>query len=225
MYEHLYRKRGWTWLQIVVAVFAVAIVISALVPTYNSVSAKSIHAVTVGNCKQLIVALRIYAEENNGKYVDAHASEPSTSNAAFHGLFTARILDDERIFGAKASPFVPDNIIGDAPDFPKALEPGENHWAMTKGVKDSSNPLTPLVFENPASPGWPPSWNAEAAGKQVKGRAWRGGKIVVGFSDSNVRAIQLEPAKGASALPAREADGKNVFTRAGDRMEMLDIEE
>ena len=223
--EENYRKRRWGWPQIAVVVFVVVALIGALVPTFNSVARKSNQAVTAGNCKQIIMALRLYAEEHGGTYPDTDSSEPPTSNDAFHVLFTERILDDERVFGAKLSPFVPNNIIGDAPDFPKALEPGENHWAMTKGVKESGNPLAPLVFENPVSPSWPPNWNADAIGKQVKGRTWRGGRIIVGFNDSSVRVIQLESAKGSDVLPAREADGKDVFTRAGDPMDMLDIRE
>lgn len=94
---------------------------------------------------------------------------------------------------------------------------------MTKAITTKSPPLTPLVFENPVASGWPPMWNADAAGKNEKGRTWKGGKIIVCFNDTSAQVIKLESDKGKEVLPAREADGKDVFTRAGDPMEMLDI--
>lgn len=184
---------------------------------------KANQTATLGNCRQIVAALRIYAEDHDGEYPDANASSPSTSNDAFRFLISERVLDDERIFGAKSTKYIPDNNIGEPPEYKEALEAGENHWAMTKGVTTKSPPKTPLVFENPVAAGWPPMWNADAAGKKEKGRAWRGGKIVVGFNDGSVEVMQLESARGSIVGLKPDADGKNVFTRAGDRMEMLDI--
>lgn len=227
MYEELYRKRRWTLPQIVIVVFVIAILASALVPTFNKVAPKANQAAAAGNCRQIITALRLYADDHNGKYPDAHGAERQTSNQVFRFLFREGYLEDGRaegIFGAKVSPFVPDNIVGDAPNYPKALEAGENHWAMTKGLKDTSNPLTPLVFENPAHADWPPTWNADSAGKKERGRTWPGGRIVVGFNDTSVQVIKLESAKGASLGVAKGADGRDIFTRAAESMEILDVE-
>lgn len=201
----------------------VAVLLSALVPTFNSVAPKANQTVTAGNCRRIITALRLYAQDHKGKYPDADASEPMTSNDAFRVLFREGYVDDERCFGANVSRFVPDNVIGSKPSFPKALEAGENHWAMTKGLTHSSNALTPLVMENPALLGWPPRWNVDAAGKKERGRAWGGGRIIVGFKDSSVQPIKLDATKGSNVGPYTDADGKDVFTRAGDALEILDI--
>ena len=133
------------------------------------------------------------------------------------------ILQDERIFGAKSSKFVPDNNVGEAPQFAQALEAGENHWAMTAGVTKDSGELTPVVFENPAVASWPPLWNADAASKAAKGRTWRKAKIIVSFHDSSVQAIQLNPKIGPAVGPERAADGKDIFTRTSPSMKVLDI--
>lgn len=178
----------------------------------------------MGNCKQIIIALRIYADEHGGAYPDVHDSVPMTSNQAFRLLFREGVLDDERIFGCKASQFIPDMSIGGPPEYPEALEAGENHWAMTKGVTEKSRADMPLIFENPVLAGWPPAWNAGAVGKLVKGRVWPGGKITVGFNDSSIQMIKLESAKSTNVTPAHDADGKDVFTRAAKSMEILDIE-
>jgi hypothetical protein len=227
VYEKLYRKRRWTWPQFVFVGCVVAILASALVPTFNSVAPKANQAAAAGNCRQIIIGLRLYAADHDGKYPDAPGGGRQTSNQVFRFLFREGYLEDGRaegIFGAKVSPFVPDNVIGVAPNFPKALEAGENHWAMTKGVKDTSNPLTPLVFENPAHAVWPPMWNADSAGKKERGRTWRGGRIVVGFNDSSVQVIKLESTKGTSVGPAKDTDGEDIFTHAAESMEIFDVE-
>ena len=49
----------------------------------------------------------------------------------------------------------------------------------------------PLVFENPIAAGWPPQWNADAAGKPVQGRAWSGGKVIIGKNDGWKQGVNL----------------------------------
>jgi type II secretory pathway pseudopilin PulG len=190
MSEEQQRKSGCTWLQLIVAFGVIALLAFGAMPGGHRVQVKALQSSTAGNCRQIVAALRLYAGDHNGKYPDAHESEPTTSNDAFRILISEGILEDERVFGAKLSKFIPDNNIGEAPDFKDALEAGENHWAMTKAVTTKSPPLTPLVFENPVASGWPPIWNADAAGKNEKGRAWKGGKIIVCFNDTSALVIK-----------------------------------
>ena len=125
-------EQGFTLIELLVVITIIAILASAAVPTFNSVQDKANQASTAGNAKQIIAALRLYAGDNNGSYPDSDkAEEPSSSNKAFALLIKADILNDERIFGAKSSKYFPDNNVGEAPEYAEALEPGENHWAMT----------------------------------------------------------------------------------------------
>ena len=219
-------EQGFTLIELLVVITIIAILASAAVPTFNAVQDKANQANASGNAKQIITALRLYSGDNNGAYPDSDKTEePSTSNDAFALLIRGGILDDERIFGCKSSKFTPDNNVGESPDYNEALEAGECHWSMTKDLTDSSSAVAPLVFENPVSTEWPPKWDCDSAGKLVKGRAWRGGKIVVGFNDSSVQVIPLESAKGESVGPKDLGTGKNYFTQAGEDLEMLDIEE
>ena len=217
-------ENGFTLIELLVVITIIAILASAAVPTFNIVQDRANQGATAGNARQIIAALKLYAGDNNGSYPDGDKKEqPSTSNDAFRLLIKGGVLDDERVFGAKNSKYNPDNNVGDAPEYTEALEASENHWAMTKNLTDSSPALMPIVFENPVSTGWPPMWNADAAGKKEKGRAWRGGKIIVGFNDSSVQPIPLEAAKGASVGPKDLGGGKNYFTQYGEEGEILDI--
>lgn len=176
------------------------------------------------NCRQIIEALRAYARQHDGKYPDSNEVKPANSNQAFRLLILSGVVQDETIFSGVVSRYTADNLVGAPPDFVEILESGENHWAMTKGVTDKSPPKMPLVFENAVSNTWPPKWNASAAHTKEPGRSWEGGKIIVGFNDGSVEVIQLESAKGTSVGPKKGADGKDVFTRAAELMQILDIE-
>lgn len=216
-------KRGCGWMQVCIGLLCALLVVGAIKVTFRVLADKANRDAMIGNCRVIVTALRLYADDHDGTYPDAHASEPATSNDAFRILFVEGIVDHERNFGAKMSKYEPDENTGDPPAYEEALKAGENHWAMTKGLTTKSIPRAPLIFENPVAAGWPPMWNVDAAGKKEKGRAWRGGKIVVGFNDGSAEVIQLESAKGSQVGPKSGADGKNMFTRVGDPMDMLDV--
>jgi hypothetical protein len=111
-------------------------------------------------------------------------------------MFIHGAADNELIFGCPNSLFVPDGNIGKPPDYLEALKPGENHWAMTKGLNDSAGGEYPLVYENPSEASWPPKWNADVAGQPRPGRCWANGTVIVGMNDSSVTMQKLESKKG-----------------------------
>jgi hypothetical protein len=59
----------------------------------------------------------------------------------------------------------------------------------------------------------------------VKGRVWRGGKIIVGFNDTSVMSVKIDPATGRPVTSSTGEGQKDVFTDAAASMEILDIEE
>lgn len=218
-------NNGWGWRIVAVLVTSGILMAAMFPPCMNVVIEKSCQSATAANCRQIATALYLYAGDHDGKYPDADASMPTTANQAFRVLICEGVLEDERIFGAMVSNFLPDNNIGEAPNRSEALVAGENHWAMTKGATDKAVPRFPLVFENPASATWPPVWNVDAARKKMRGRAWTGGKIIVGFSDQSAELISLQSSRGTRVPPTRDAEGKDIFTRAAVKMEILDIED
>jgi hypothetical protein len=182
----------------------------------------------VAHCRQIIIAIRLYAADEGGAYPDSKVPTAKDSNTAFWQLFVSGAIEDERIFGCRVGPFDVDDELGFTPEFEWALEAGENHWAMTKGADDRSQDDVPLVFENPAEASWPPKWNADAAGQPVKGRAWSSGKIVVGTNDTSVELLQLASRKGSSVPLKSLPNGGNPFERHtrhpdGHAYEVLDV--
>lgn len=212
-------RQGFTLIELLVVITIIAILASLAVPTFNVIQDLANITSTTNNCRQIIMAMKIFAQDNNAIYPDSYQNPATggvavTANDAFRILFSEDILQDERIFGAKASRFQPDGNIGQAPTFDQALMPGENHWAMTQGQTSSSGGTMPLVFENPSAVGWPPQWNCDAAGQLVQGRTWRGGKVIIGLNDNSVQTVQLAAKRGAAVGPKMLAGGQDMFTQA-----------
>lgn len=186
------KKRGCGPLQIIVGIVALLLVIGASVPTFCGTTERANQNFTVGYARQICTALKLYAGDHNGAYPDSALPDAKSSNEVFRLLIREGILEDERIFGAKVSPFMPDNDIGDAPQYNKALEVGENHWAMAKGLTDKAIATSVVILENPVTAS-PLRWAEGDWKKAFKGRTWKGGAIIVGFNDTSVQAMKLVP--------------------------------
>jgi hypothetical protein len=168
----------------------------------------------VANCRHILLTIRLYAADEGGRYPDASVPGAKDSNTVFRELIKVGSVEDEKFFGCGATCFVPDGNIGKAPDYARAVEPGENHWAMTKGLNDKSPGGVPLVYENPAEATWPPTWNADAAGMMVKGRSQNGGKVIIGTNDTSVQLMTLaSPRRGKVHLKSLGSEGLDLFSQ------------
>lgn len=218
-------NQGFTLIELLVVITIIAILASLAVPTFNVIQDKANQMKGTSNCRQIIMAMKAYAADNSGAYPDSDPGyQPQSANDAFRLLLVSDILQDERVFGCPASPYQPDNNVGQPPQYAEALMAGENHWVLTQGQTDSSSAIMPLVFENPVAIGWPPTWNADIAGQLQRGRTWRGGKIIIGLNDNSVSVEKLEAARGAAVGPRPlGAGGMNMFTQASQTQNLLDI--
>ena len=194
-----------------------------IVPTFARTSPRGNQTIGINNCKQVITTLKIYAADQTGTYPDADLPNAKTANEVFRRLFKDGVVDSETIFGCPNSELgKPDGNIGTAPDYTEALKPGENHWAMTKGLLDSDADSIPLIYENPSEATWPPKWNPSLIGTEKPGRTWSGGKVIVGFNDGSVAALPLESTTGTSVGLKPHPDGTPIFpTIPGRKFEVL----
>lgn len=169
------------------------------------------------------MALKLYASDHGGNYPTPDGAV-SSSNQAFHRLFRESVLDTESYFGCPGSIFVPDHNIGQEPDYTGALKPGENHWAMTDGLYDSSSGRIPLVFENPVKAEWPARWKTNADSTRGKGEAWSDGTVIVGLNDASVSAMNLSaPKAGEASRVEPRVGGEEVFDPQ-QQFTILDVE-
>ncbi|RBP45407.1 prepilin-type N-terminal cleavage/methylation domain-containing protein [Roseimicrobium gellanilyticum] len=222
-------QQGFTLIELLVVITIIAILASLAVPTFGRIQEKGNITKAISNCRQIITAMRIYSSDHGGNYMDNAKTEddtnPQDANSAFRILFTENILDNELIFGSPVSKYVPDGNIGGKDDTQrtKAVESGECHWMMTKGLSDSASGSVPLVYENATSGEWDPTWDIDKKGTNARGRSWSSG-VVIGMNDSSVGIQPLEEKKGTSKLKDM-GEGNNLFSQHGEDFEVLDIAE
>lgn len=203
-------KQRWGCLQWGIVVGVVLLLISLLIPTVNVTAKMGDQAKASNNCKQIILCLKHYAKDAGSAYPDRGRSDFSSANQVFRELFKAEIIADERIFGCPKSVFVPDNQVGSAPNFEKALTPGECHWVLVKNQSEDSPGNAALVFENSLNASWAPMWNVSAEAGNKRGRAWPGGRIIIGRNDGSVAVEKLGP---DGTLDWRTHGGLDAFGR------------
>ena len=132
------------------------------IPAFSETSEKVYRAKSLAQAKQIGLALKLFAGDNDGDYPRDHVPDelrkPTTSNAAFAVMFPA-YLASEKIFGDELSVYQtrePDNVIDQTytgkPG--RTLEPGENVYGYMMGLTDSSNPHAPLVFDGTDGTGY-----------------------------------------------------------------------
>lgn len=210
--------RLWEW-AVVIVVVCLLLIVGIGLGTLRVLRDITQETTSASNARQILLALKTWAQEHNGQY----PSGP-TSNAVFRELIRAGLLRDERVFGCLPSPFVPDGEMGDAPDFSKAVGPGENHWMMFRMAKASEDRDFPLIVDNALNATWPLQWSIQTDGKPARGCPKRDGKILIGLEDLSVVMEHGKPSgPNTLTLPANALQPPR--TSPLPPMEVLDIEE
>ncbi len=216
-------KKGWGWLQWGFIMVVSLIGVGVAIPTFHGTAVQSRQTSASNNCRQIIMALRLYAEEHKGAFPDEVVPGITTANGAFRELIREQIIEDERIFSAIASPFIADGNIGQHPSYLEAVSAGENHWMMIAKLRSSDPGHYPFLMENARSNMWPPTWLSDQREKPLRGRAWLRGSIIIGRIDNSVNIVRLDKREGSLHLP--ESFLKPVGKPPLPDFQILDIEE
>ena len=182
----------------------------------NKPAATSRVTSTLAHLKDIDTALFLYAGDHNDRLpaADKTGRAFTNSNEAFRALFVEGYLkpDAESVFSVYGGPAKVDEVTGAPPDFTRALEPGECHWAMVKGGSYSQS--GPLVWENSASGGWNPVWDPRLEHDRPGG-TWSGGRVILLTAGHAVKTYKLADPKAPSRIEDLGGGGKNIFTQAG----------
>ena len=170
------------------------LLLDTLYPMFNGVSARAFITAASAQAHGVHIGLMQYASDHDGEFpIGEH-----DSNEALRQLIP-RYVEDEKPFYVAGSAWHtapqhgelgpgPDNLIGDPPDYPRALEEGENHWAYVSGLNNHSDERLPLLAD-----GFSYIVGTYATHPSRRGGVWRGSKAIVTYADGSTRSEFIDP--------------------------------
>jgi prepilin-type N-terminal cleavage/methylation domain-containing protein len=176
---------AFTLIELLVVISIIAVLAGIAVPVYSTVQERGAQTKDLSNAKQIALACKLYAADNDGKFPDkdGQAADPpvtpltasSTSNQAFACL-VPNYLPSEKLFylGKSAwSPTPPDEKMTASTD---RCEAKTNNFAYELGLTEISNPSFPLIADAPNTGGASAIYTTDPT---AKGGVWKGKKAVV----------------------------------------------
>jgi prepilin-type N-terminal cleavage/methylation domain-containing protein len=176
---------AFTLIELLVVISIIAVLAGIALPVYSTVQERGAQTKDLSNAKQIALACKLYAADNDGKFPDkdGQAADPpvtaltatSTSNEAFACL-VPNYLPSEKLFylGKSAwSPSTPDEKTTAASD---RCEAKTNNFAYELGLTEISNPSFPLIADAPNTGG---SSGVYSTDQTARGGVWKGKKAVV----------------------------------------------
>ncbi len=198
------------------------LLIIAVIPCAAAVSSKTSNKArmmkSLNNAKQIVLGLRAYAGDHKGSY-------PTGKNANECLAKVVPLFETEKIFHVKGSAWHGKGKFKDGPDnlwekskpkAGKALEPGENAYAYTVGLKDNSPARFPLLAS-----GFSKEVGTYSKDVNKIGGVWGGNKCVTIYADGYGKILELnEDAQAITDV------GENLFLEFGGdkKVKMLNPE-
>jgi prepilin-type N-terminal cleavage/methylation domain-containing protein len=213
---------AFTLIELLVVITIIAILASIALPVFNGVTERANQTKDLSNAKQIGLALKLFATDNNGAFpskvpgadynsaVDLGAADDS--NQAFWWVFP-NYLQSEDIFavaGSKWSPGNPDNKIDAVGIFPpvETLKAGENNYSYVTNLTDTANAAFPLLADG-FSAVTPITYETS---KSDKGGVWAAKKAIVVFCDASAQIMKVD----ATDRTVHRPTGENLFEANAD---------
>jgi prepilin-type N-terminal cleavage/methylation domain-containing protein len=215
-------KKAFTLIELLVVITIIAILAGIALPVFTSVQVKGAQTKALSNAKQIALALRLYASDNNGIYPSytLQGGQPTTttvadSNTAFAQLFPTYV-QQEAIFWLSKSAFCSPNPPNEQQDNPPldtpvlTLATQENEWAYVLELNDSSNPSVPLLADGFTSP----TQHTYTTDATTKGGVWKGANAIVVHADSSGAVSKITNTGGSLQIlgPNGGTTNSDIFT-------------
>jgi prepilin-type N-terminal cleavage/methylation domain-containing protein len=194
---------AFTLIELLVVIAIIAILASIALPVFSSVQERGKQTKDMSNGKQIALALKQFALDNNGEFpnkdYDSGGGDYSTatpltaadnSNQAFRWLLPT-YLTSEDIFvvpGSKWSPGADNRLDVAYGTQTDTLNAGENGYAYVCALNDTSNPQYPLLADGFAV-GNIPNWVTD---KTIKGGVWGARRACIIFVDGSGRVMTVD---------------------------------
>jgi prepilin-type N-terminal cleavage/methylation domain-containing protein len=152
---------AFTLIELLVVITIIGILAGIALPVFNSVQVKGQQTKCLAQAKQVGLALKLFASDNDGSYPiyqsdvtkapgSGTASQSNYSNQDFFALFPT-YTQSESIFANKSNYYnnvVPDNVIDASGTVQSStLMKGENSFDYVEGLNDTFNPSSALICD------------------------------------------------------------------------------
>ncbi len=172
----------------------------------------------LSNMNNIKNAILTYTADGNDRFMDANfpnqdPGPPKNSNEAFRILIKHGYINSEECF---TFPGRAAHADGDISSSEKILGPGENLYAMAKGLASTSNASYPVVWEASLEGEWDPVWDSSLPEDSWGSTRDDGTVLVLTVGGSiSLERIQVsgpsKDGKGKGRLAPRHGPSKNMF--------------
>jgi prepilin-type N-terminal cleavage/methylation domain-containing protein len=200
-------NKAFTLFELLVVIGIIAILAALLSPALKTAMQNGKMTNAMSNARQIGLALRMFANDNDGNYpmtTNSYGENINTSNDAFRSLLPTYI-DNEKVFalpGSKAGPSADNNI----QDAAHILQPGENYWSFVSGLNSSANSNWPLIVDNDNGSGY------FVTEPNTLGGMWGGTKAVVINTDGSGHIAPHQGTGDQRYIPEFDDSTKNALT-------------
>lgn len=209
---------AFTLIELLVVITIIAILASIALPVFNGVTERANQTKDLSNAKQIGLALKLFAGDNNGTFPiytdpdDPASGEITTANQAYRELIP-NYVSTESIFsvpGSKFTPTAPDDHIDTNPtkgNYTYTLQKGENTYAYVTNLTETSNASFPLIADgfNTVSP------DKYVTDKSQIGGVWAGKKAIVVFCDTSGQIMKVDPTELSPTRTFADGTKKSIF--------------
>ena len=212
--------RAFTLIELLVVMAIIGILAGFLVPAMQGAALTGRQTNAMNNARQIGLALRMYAGDNDGQYPATTVpvgSTPGTplaqgsySNDAFNNLMP-KYTTSKKIFINKNSAYCKTATADTAGDL-NTIKVGQNDWLYMLGLSDTSDARYPLIATATKSASDLTYTNVTSA----KGGVWAGTDAVVAFCDGSAKPMSTKDMNlttpTATFINSPDPAGGNIFT-------------
>ena len=217
---------AFTLIELLVVITIIGILAGIALPVFNSVQIKGAQTKALAQAKQIGLACKLFAADNQGVYprvgTPALLTTVTGANDCYATLFPT-YTQSETIFGNKLAVYnskTADNVIDNPYTGTRTntLAAGENAYSYMMGLTDSANPISALVFDAPATATTP----YYTITQNTAGGVWSGTKAVVIHLDNSGGLDTLTLTGTGSSAKATDQGYDPNATTTGTMINILD---